>query len=341
MSDRPQRTREYNGAVLDSSYWDHFEPRSGDIVISTSMKAGTTWMQRICAALIFQSPGLDAPVDALSPWLDMRNSLPGLVQPLLQAQTHRRFIKSHLPLDAIPFFDHVQYIVVGRDARDVFMSMVPHHYNLTESSLALLNTRSGEEFVARSRELGNELSPEQEAIITRQRRPWQGEDIPSLHGLELREIWRLWTSRSPYAWEQDGYPYWSHFHHLDSWWRFRHLKNVLFVHYADLLADLDGEMRRISGWLDIPIDEEVWPSLVEAATFESMKSQHEKTAPAVTHEVWKDSKSFFHQGRNGRWRDVLDEEDLQLYHDLKARTLSPDAIAWLEGGARVAGHPAG
>lgn len=39
-------------------------------------------------------------------------------------QTDRRFIKSHLPQDATPYFDEVHYIIVGRDARDVFISMV-------------------------------------------------------------------------------------------------------------------------------------------------------------------------------------------------------------------------
>jgi aryl sulfotransferase len=339
MSERPQVTREYNGAILDSTYWDHFDPRSDDIVISTSMKAGTTWMQRICAALIFQSPELEEPIDATSPWIDMRNSLPAFVSPALEAQTHRRFIKSHLPLDATPFFDEVKYIVVGRDARDVFMSMVPHHYNVSADALALLNTRSGEEFVAKSRELGIEVPAEAAEVIVRQRRAWEGEDIPTLEGVDIRQIWRMWTTRSPYPWEQDGYPFWSHFYHLGSWWRFRHLPNILFVHYADLLEDLDAEMRRISAWLDIAVDEDIWPTLVESATFASMKNQHHNTAPAVTHDIWKDAKNFFHKGKNGRWRDVLTDEDLQLYHDLKARTLPPDAIRWLEDGGRKVGYP--
>jgi hypothetical protein len=36
---------------------------------------------------------------------------------------------------------------------------------------------------------------------------------------------------------------------------------------------------------------------------------------------------------------VLTEEDLELYEDLKKRTLEPEAIAWLEGGALEAGYP--
>jgi aryl sulfotransferase len=99
-------------------------------------------------------------------------------------------------------------------------------------------------------------------------------------------------------------------------------------------------MRRISKWLDIDINEEIWPSLVDCATFATMKGQFEKTTPAITHGVWRDPKSFFHKGSNGRWRDVLTDEDLGLYEKAKHRTLSADAIEWLEDGGLKAGYPA-
>ena len=52
-----------------------------------------------------------------------------------------------------------------------------------------------------------------------------------------------------------------------SFWADRHRPNVLLVHYNDLKADLDAEMRRVSQFLGIPVDEQLWPSLVEAARF--------------------------------------------------------------------------
>ena len=45
----------------------------------------------------------------------------------LEAQTRRRVIKSHLPLDAVPFFPELRYLVVVRDPRDVFMSFWNHY----------------------------------------------------------------------------------------------------------------------------------------------------------------------------------------------------------------------
>jgi aryl sulfotransferase len=40
----------------DSTRWDELEFRPGDIVISTRSHSGTTWMQMICALLVFQDP---------------------------------------------------------------------------------------------------------------------------------------------------------------------------------------------------------------------------------------------------------------------------------------------
>ncbi len=41
-----------------------------------------------------------------------------VMHPMLEAQTHRRFMKSHTAADGIPFFDDAKYIVVGRDGLD-------------------------------------------------------------------------------------------------------------------------------------------------------------------------------------------------------------------------------
>jgi hypothetical protein len=62
--------------------------------------------------------------------------------------------------------------------------------------------------------------------------------------------------------------------HLASWWPLRHEPFVLLVHYADLLADLEGEMRRIAGFLGIDVPSDRWPGAVDRCRFESMRDQH-------------------------------------------------------------------
>src|ERR671920_1326290 len=104
----------YRSPDEDSGRWDGFPFRDGDIVISTRSKSGTTWMQMICALLIFQTPHLPAPLPALSPWLDWLIVPREEVIDRLQAQQHRRFIKTHTPLDGIVLDPRATYIVAAR-----------------------------------------------------------------------------------------------------------------------------------------------------------------------------------------------------------------------------------
>jgi aryl sulfotransferase len=51
--------------------------------------------------------------------------------------------------------------------------------------------------------------------------------------------------------------------------------------------------------------------------------------------------SFFHKGTNGRWHDVLTQEQLERYDALVADDLPADAAHWLESGPLALGLPAG
>lgn len=58
-------------------------------------------------------------VAEMSPWLDCRFPSDEEKLAVVAAQTHRRFIKSHLPVDALVFSPEAKYIYVGRDGRDI------------------------------------------------------------------------------------------------------------------------------------------------------------------------------------------------------------------------------
>ena len=53
----------------------------------------------------------------------------------LDAQTHRRTLKTHTPADGIPWYPDASYIVVGRDGRDAFMSYWNHWHNMHREHL--------------------------------------------------------------------------------------------------------------------------------------------------------------------------------------------------------------
>ena len=104
-------TVRYRTLIMDSQRWKGFEFRSSDIVISTPPKCGTTWTQMLCAMLIFDGPDFPAPLSQLSPWLDQTISSLDTVRDLYAAQPHRRFIKTHTPLDGLPMRNYILDVV--------------------------------------------------------------------------------------------------------------------------------------------------------------------------------------------------------------------------------------
>ena len=291
----------------DSRHWDRYTPREGDIVIGTAAKVGTTWTSQIINLLVFQSPE-PRTIGLLSPWLDARIFAPlDVMLAGLEAQTHRRFIKTHLRMDALPIYDEVKYIHTARDGRDAAMSYMNH-----------LNSHTAGAW-ARFDEIGASD-------------PTLGGPMPRAPGTP-REFFHHWldapgehTAGGFIALEQ-------------TYWRHRRAANVLLVHYNDLKADLDGEMRRISAFLDIPVDETIWPSLVEAATFEAMKRDGDTVLAGMEMGFEGGHRSFLHKATNGRWQGVVDEADLVRWREKLEAALSPRLIAWLEGGRAVAGDP--
>ena len=108
---------------LKAQRWASFPFRPGDIVINSNPKSGTTWVQMICALLIFQTPELPAPLPELSPWLESLINPRRALFAQLDAQTHRQFIKTHMPLDEIAVSPLATYIAVARHPLDSFLSM--------------------------------------------------------------------------------------------------------------------------------------------------------------------------------------------------------------------------
>ena len=82
----PQKTRELHNHHFDSTVWNDFAFRQGDIVIATYAKSGTTWLQQIVGQLVFAG-ATDVPVAELSPWVDLRLPPKEVKLPALEAQT--------------------------------------------------------------------------------------------------------------------------------------------------------------------------------------------------------------------------------------------------------------
>ena len=300
--------REYRTWAIDSRRWTDYRPRPGDIVIATYPKCGTTWMQRIVSLLVFQTPE-PKPVMHMSPWIDCRFKEPiQAVLDRIEAQEHRRFLKSHLPLDGLPFYDEVKYIHVARDGRDACMSHHNHISGYTDEALARFDR----------------IGLEDQTI---------GRPYPRI-AANPADFFHSWVTGAAPTPSQFDF-----FHFEQSWWEGRERRNVLLVHYNDLKADLAGEMRRIAEYLDISIAPEVWPDLVTAAGFEAMQRDGDTLVSAVLGMFDEGSRRFLFKGSNERWRGVFRDEDLAAYQAKVQARFSPECAGWIAAGRLEAGDP--
>jgi aryl sulfotransferase len=289
----PKKAGELQNHHMDSTRWNDLEFRDDDIVIATWAKTGTTWTQQIVSQLIFEGAENIPAVD-LAPWVDLRFLPFDEMMADLDAQTHRRMLKTHLPLDALVFSPKAKYIYIGRDGRDVLWSFHHHHSHMTPHVLEMLNDIPGR--------VGPPLEPPKENIV---------------------EYFHDWLGN-------DGFPLWPFWAHIQGWWDARDLPNVLLLHFNDLKTDMPGGIRRIAEFLEIDVDEAMWPTIIEHCTFDYMKTNAPALSKVFDESVFRGGLSkFINKGTNGRWHDRLSAADIEKYERVASNNLSSDCAHWL------------
>ena len=232
------RVLTYRSFVADSRRWQGFEHRDGDIVISTPPKAGTTWTQMLVALLVFDSPDFYDRLGMISPWLESDFTPIDVIRARLGAQEHRRFIKTHAPLDGLPLDERVSYVVVGRDPRDIWLSREQHGENVDLDRIGpILAANLGEEELARRAAI-----PRIESFAEAVAAPEGGNQIAADPAHVL--------------------------HHLRTGWDRRDQDNVQLLHYADLQADVVREMTALARALGFPQSDariRDWPATARSA----------------------------------------------------------------------------
>jgi hypothetical protein len=296
--------KRYKQIMFDNARWDGFELRPDDIIISTPAKCGTTWTQMICALLIFQTTTFDRPLDVISPWMDMMTRSRDDIVTDLDAQTHRRFIKSHTPYDGLPHHTDVTYICVGRDPRDVFMSWDNHVSNM--DIVAVITARQN----AVGLDDITEIPPMPPELEIDRFKAWLDAPVTDENGMTEIGLGL-------------------NMHHLATFWDERDDPNIVLLHYADLAADLEGEMRKLAARLGIEVPEELWPELVAAASFENMREHADVIAPETTSAIWQENRRFFNKGTSGQWQQLLGDAELELYFERVNELGRPGLVAWV------------
>lgn len=289
----PRKTREFQNHHFDSTVWNDFAFRDDDVIVATYAKSGTTWVQQMVGQMLL-GPDPDLATADLSPWLDLRVPPREIKLPAIEAQTHRRFLKTHLPIDALRFSERAKYIYIGRDGRDVVWSMYNHHANANAIWYAMLNDTPGR--------VGPPIEPPPADIV---------------------QYFADWLAR-------DGHPFWPFWENIRTWWAIRHQPNILFLHFADLKRDMPGQMRRIAAFLGAEVAESDWPAIEEYCSFDWMKANATKATP-LGGAFWDaGAETFVNKGTNGRWQSVLPAELSGAYEARAVAELGEECASWIK-----------
>jgi aryl sulfotransferase len=269
-------------------------------MIDTWSKAGTTWTQQLVSQLIFQGDP-DVYGMALSPWPEFRLMPKDEAFAMAEAQTHRRFIKSHSLLDAIPFREDMKYIYVARDARDVVWSIHHHMSIVTPQAFSILNDSPGR--------VGPPIANPGCDVVTFYH-----------HFLDHNSF--------PNVGDEHSNPFWSH---VQGWFDARHVPNIRVIHYNNLKEDFQGVARSLADFLEIEVDEKLWPQIERNCSLEHMRELASRF-PVLDLVFDGGGANFINKGTNGRWKDVLSQEEIDKCDKVAAKHLSPECADWLRTG---------
>ena len=291
----PKKLREIQNHSVDSTQWNEFIYRDGDVVIASWAKAGTTWVQQIVGQLIFGGKP-DLETRFISLWLDSHWPPKSTKLEHLSRQNHRRFFKTHLPADALVFSQKAKYIYIGRNAPDIVWSLYNHLLNFNDEVFDTVEKMS------------NRVGPSL-------KRPT----------VDFHEFWNQWL-------HNDGYPMYPFWEHVRSWWDIGKSPFIKILHFESLREDMEREIFGIADFLGISVTTEQMGRICEYCSFDWMKKNPYKTVPVGMDNMIGGAGTFYHKGTKGQWKDHLSESDILEYKEYAIAELGDECASWLFGG---------
>lgn len=287
-----------NNNFMDSTRWERIvQFFEDDIIIGSHMKAGTTLLQAIIGYILYEeltnyyNCEIDKiPIAEISPFIELRHRPENEVKELLEKQKHRRFMKTHLPFNALPYCrdESVKYIYVVRNFLDIFMSAYDKYaFNAKDEFFNGLN---------------NVLGIKSKII--------KPTSINQFFNYMVENDW--------------GFPGWSFFDNVKNWLenKDKDKDNFMIVHYDDLLNQRKNKIKEISQFLNVDLEKKIINEIYNITSFEYMKTHGQNTTPDKI--LWKDPNKFYNKGVNGRWKDVLSPSQIKLYKQASINRLGKD-----------------
>lgn len=229
----------YLGPLTDNRRWDRIILRPDDVIVVTPPKCGTTWMQAIVALLLSGDPEAEMNLSVNMPWVDIRFREISVVADPLEAAEHRRSMKSHTPMDGLPYNDRATFICVFRHPLDAHFSFRNHARNIPLTWFD----------------------------------HWYPED--DTDGVTFKRF----LDGGPEGYDMDLLPLAHILRHYEAARAVADRPNVGLFHYADMKRDLPGTFDRVAALMGITHAPELMERLVAVAEFDTMRAQAERFAP--------------------------------------------------------------
>lgn len=118
---------------------------------------------------------------------------------------------------------------------------------------------------------------------------------------------------------------------VKSWWDVRVQPNIMLLHYNNLKADFEGEARRIADFLEIEVEEALWPQIVKHCDIDYMR-ESAKQFDVLDAIFEGGGAKFINKGTNGRWKDVLNQEEIDRCDEMAIREEGEECAHWLKTG---------
>lgn len=276
---------------FDTARWENFKFRKDDIFIASYAKSGTTVFQYMVGLLLFDGEK-NLPIAQMSPWLEFRPDNIGETIQKLDEQSHRRFIKTHSPADAIPYSLDAKYIYLVRDFRDVALSF--HH-----------------KFRHAKEQLFSDLNA---GVETKIERPPEGFVDYFMDHLMNRGYM--------------GYPGWSYTDNLNAWEKLSNLDNLLIVHYADFLKEPKEQIKEVADFLELPLNNALLEKTYACTRFDYMKENGQAIVPIVDM-LEEGHRTFMNKGENGHWKYQLTVNQSEYFEHHANRAIeNKDFAKW-------------
>ena len=282
--------------------WSKINLLDSDIIISSTIKSGTTWLQQIVAQLVFEGD-FDSKLSETSLWLDtLREYSEEEIIKKISLQKHRRFFKTHSPASVVlnNKNKNIKYIFITRDFRDVVWSFYNHFVN------------------SKYEIKGTSIESEINKKLRKSATPY--------------DFWKTVIQNKNLFTKANNYKIiWSYFNTIKTWLAVEKNPNVLILHFNDLKRDLKGNIVKISKFLGYNYDEELINTVYHKSTFEYMKNNSQKCVPFA----FKNSGKFINKGSNKRWKNTLNQDDLEDYNDLMDSFFNQNISKWVENGSQI------